>query len=99
VGAGREFSRPPRRRRSPAARKQDFKLSPLADANRQVRQASGRHGLCGIAEETAQDARMKTLVKNNCTGCHTLSYILQHRFEEDGWYKVIELMKNVTCRA
>ena len=38
---------------------------------------------------------MKTLVKNNCTGCHTLSYILQHRFEEDGWYKVLDLMKNV----
>ena len=38
---------------------------------------------------------MKTLVKNNCTGCHTLSYILQHRFDEDGWHKIIELMKNV----
>ena len=38
---------------------------------------------------------MKTLVKNNCTGCHTLSYILQHRFDEEGWYKIIDLMKNV----
>ena len=38
---------------------------------------------------------MKTLVKNNCTGCHTLSYVLQHRFDEDGWNKILELMKNV----
>ena len=78
-----------------AARRQDFKLSPLTDANRQVRQLPGDMIYASLPEETAQDARMKTLVKNNCTGCHTLSYILQHRFEEDGWYKVIELMKNV----
>jgi virginiamycin B lyase len=78
-----------------AARRQDFKLSPLTDANRQVRQLPGDMIYASLPEETAQDARMKTLVKNNCTGCHTLSYILQHRFEEDGWNKVIELMKNV----
>jgi virginiamycin B lyase len=78
-----------------AARRQDFKLSPLTDANRQVRQLPGDMIYAALPEETAQDARMKTLVKNNCTGCHTLSYILQHRFEEDGWNKVIELMKNV----
>ena len=78
-----------------AARRQDFKLSPLTDANRQVRQLPGDMIYAALPEETAQDARMKTLVKNNCTGCHTLSYILQNRFEEDGWYKVLELMKNV----
>ncbi len=78
-----------------AAHRQDFKLSPLTDANRQVRQLPGDMVYAALPEETAQDARMKTLVKNNCTGCHTLSYILQHRFEEDGWFKVIELMKNV----
>src|SRR5215510_5466036 len=77
------------------ARRQDFKLSPLTDANQKVRQLPGDIIYASLPEETAQDARMKTLVKNNCTGCHTLSYILQHRFEEDGWYKVIELMKNV----
>jgi streptogramin lyase len=78
-----------------AARRQDFKLSPLTDANRQVRQLPGDLIYAALPEESAQDARMKTLVKNNCTGCHTLSYILQHRFDEDGWNKVIELMKNV----
>src|SRR5262245_38097974 len=78
-----------------AARRQDFKLSPLTDANQKVRQLPGDIIYASLPEENAQDARMKTLVKNNCTGCHTLSYILQHRFEEDGWYKVLELMKNV----
>jgi virginiamycin B lyase len=78
-----------------AARKQNFTLSPLADVNRQVRQLPGDIIYASLPEETAQDSRMKTLVKNNCTGCHTLSYILQHRFDEDGWSKIIELMKNV----
>src|SRR5215470_3309456 len=78
-----------------AARRQDFKLSPLTEANQKVRQLPGDIVYASLPEENAQDARMKTLVKNNCTGCHTLSYILQHRFEEDGWFKVLELMKNV----
>ena len=38
---------------------------------------------------------MKRLVRNNCTGCHTASYVLQHRFDEAGWSAIIELMKNV----
>src|SRR5438093_5063399 len=77
-----------------AARRQNFTLSPLTDRNRQVRQLPGDIIYASLPEETAQDARMKTLVKNNCTGCHTLSYILQHRFDEEGWYKIIDLMKN-----
>src|SRR5262249_51822469 len=78
-----------------AARKQNFTLSPLTDPNRQARQLPGDLVYASLPEDTQQDARMKTLVKNNCTGCHTLSYILQHRFDADGWYKIIELMKNV----
>ena len=51
--------------------------------------------LAALPEDTPDDARMKTLVRNNCTGCHTPSYTLQHRFDEDGWTAIIELMKNV----
>ena len=78
-----------------AARKQNFTLNPIKDVNKQVRQLPGDVIYASLPEDTAQDARMKNLVKNNCTGCHTLSYILQHRFDEDGWHKVLELMKNV----
>src|SRR5438477_6778877 len=38
---------------------------------------------------------MKRIVHNNCTGCHTPSYVLQHRFDEAGWNAIIELMKHV----
>src|SRR5215831_12463368 len=47
-----------------------------------------------LPAETEQDNRMKRLVRNICTGCHTASYALQHRFDEAGWNAIIELMKN-----
>src|SRR4051794_24906943 len=78
-----------------AAKKQNFTLAVLTDWQTQVRQLPGDMIWASLPGETEHDARMKTLVKNSCTGCHTLSYILQHRFDEDGWYKVLDLMKNV----
>jgi hypothetical protein len=38
---------------------------------------------------------MKNLVRKNCTGCHTPSFPLQHRFDEAGWTAVLDLMKHV----
>jgi streptogramin lyase len=38
---------------------------------------------------------MQTLVRKNCTGCHSASYALQHRFDEAGWSKILDLMKHV----
>ena len=37
---------------------------------------------------------MKRIVRTVCTGCHTASFPLQHRFDEAGWNAIIELMKN-----
>jgi hypothetical protein len=78
-----------------AARRQDFTLKPMTDLERQVRQLPGDLALAGLPEETPDDLRMKRLVRNNCTGCHTPSYVLQHRFDEAGWNAIIELMKRV----
>jgi len=77
-------------------RQHDFMLSPITDFERQVRQLPGDLMLAGLPEETADDLRMKRLVRNNCTGCHTPSYILQHRFDEAGWSAIIDLMKRVS---
>src|SRR5882757_5252176 len=71
-------------------RKQAFMLGPLEDF---VRQLPGNVMLAGLPEETEQDKRMKRMVRNNCTGCHTSSFVLQHRFDEAGWNAIIELMK------
>lgn len=75
----------------PAARKQGFVLNPTKDF---IRQLPGNVMLSALPEETEQDKRMKRMVRNNCTGCHTPSYVLQHRFDEAGWNAIIELMKN-----
>src|SRR5262245_60026316 len=75
----------------PAAPKHSFVLNPTKDF---VRQLPGNVMLSALPEETEQDKRMKRLVRNICTGCHTASYALQHRFDEAGWNAIIELMKN-----
>src|SRR5262245_18227556 len=72
----------------PAAPKHSVVLSPMKDFFRQL---LGNVMLSALLEETEQDKRMKRLVRNFCTGCHTASYALQHRFDEAGWNAIIEL--------
>jgi len=74
-----------------AAKRQDFALKPLKDF---VRQLPGDMVLAALPEATAEEALMKTIVQNNCTSCHTPSYILQHKFDEAGWNAIINLMKH-----
>jgi streptogramin lyase len=78
-----------------AKRKQDFVLAPMTDRERQVRQLPGDLILAGLPEDTADDKRMKRIFRNNCTSCHTPSYTLQHRFDENGWNAIIQTMKNI----
>src|SRR3954453_989982 len=75
-----------------AEKKQDFTLRPMEDFFRQM---PGNAMLAALPEDDEQDKRMKVIVRNNCTACHTASYVLQHRFDEAGWNAIVELMKNV----
>jgi hypothetical protein len=75
-----------------ATRQQDFTLKPMQDFFRQL---PGDLVMASLPEDTADDRRLKKLVINDCTGCHTPSYTLQHRFDEQGWSAIIELMKHV----
>jgi hypothetical protein len=75
-----------------AKKQQDFTLQPMKDYFRQL---PGDLVLAALPDDTPEDARLKTLVRNNCTGCHTPSYPLQHKFDEEGWSRIIDLMKNV----
>ena len=74
---------------------QDFALAKITDTEKLIRQLPGDLILAGLPEDTADDARMKRIVHNNCTSCHTPSYILQHRFDEAGWHAIIQAMKNI----
>src|SRR6195256_3303394 len=73
-----------------AVKKQDFTLRPIEDFFRQL---PGNVMLSALPEDDEQDKRMKVIVRNNCTACHTASYELQHRFDEAGWSAIVELMK------
>src|SRR5450631_2411637 len=75
-----------------AAKHQDFKLSALADFERQL---PGDLVIAALPDETPEDARLKNIVHNNCTGCHTPNYPLQHKFDAAGWSAIIDLMKHV----
>jgi streptogramin lyase len=78
-----------------AARRQDFVLAPMTDFEQQVRQLPGDLILAGLPESTPDDKRLKQIVRNNCTSCHTPSYTLQHRFDETGWNAIIQTMKSI----
>ena len=74
---------------------QSFKLAPNADPEQTFKQLPGNLALDALPEQTENDKRMKQLVRNGCTSCHTASFPLQFRFDEAGWTAIIELMKNV----
>ena len=68
---------------------QDFKLQPMTNQEDWIRQLLGDEFLAALPGDTPEDFRMKTQVRKNCTGCHSASYPLQHRFDADGWSKVL----------
>jgi streptogramin lyase len=75
-----------------ANKQQDFTLKPLADFERQL---PGDMVLAALPGDTPDDARMKNIVRKNCTGCHTPSFPLQNKFDEAGWTAILDLMKHV----
>jgi len=78
-----------------AARRANLALAPMTDKEREFRQLPGEMMVAALPEDTIEDARIKKIFTNNCTGCHSPSYVLQFRFDEDGWNKIINLMKVV----
>ena len=75
--------------------RQDFVMQPMKNQEDWIRQLPGDEFLAALPGETPEDYRMKTQVRKNCTGCHSASYQLQHRFDEEGWNKILDLMKHV----
>jgi streptogramin lyase len=73
--------------------RQNFTLTPLAGDYFQ--QLPGDLAMASLPEANPEDALLKKIVENNCTGCHQPNYPLQHRFDAAGWSAVLDLMKNV----
>ncbi|MBI3048063.1 MAG: carboxypeptidase regulatory-like domain-containing protein [Acidobacteria bacterium] len=77
------------------ARRQNLVLQPMTDPERRIRQMPSEMLAVALPEATPDEARIKKIFMNNCTGCHPPSYMLQFRFDEAGWNKIIDLMKVV----
>ena len=75
-----------------ASKAENFSLKPMADYFRQL---PGDLVLAALPEDNDTDKKMKRIVTTVCTGCHTPSFTLQHRFDEAGWTAILELMKHV----
>ena len=78
-----------------AMRRHNLVLQSMTDAELRYRQLPSELMVAALPEATPEDAFMKKIFTNNCTACHTPGYVLQFRFDEAGWSKIIDLMKVV----
>src|SRR6266478_3397165 len=76
-----------------ATRHQDFSMKPMQDFERQL---TGDQFLASLPEDTPEDRRLKRVFRNNCTSCHQPNYILQNRFDADGWIAIMNAMRDFT---
>jgi streptogramin lyase/mono/diheme cytochrome c family protein len=76
-----------------SARHQDFSMKPMTDFERQL---TGDQLLASLPEDTPEDRRLKRVFRNNCTSCHQPNYILQNRFDADGWIAIMNAMRDFT---
>jgi streptogramin lyase len=78
-----------------ATKHQDLTLKQMADREAMTRQLPSELLVAALPEATPEDAAIKKIFTNNCTGCHSPGYALQFKFDEAGWNKIINLMKVV----
>src|SRR5262249_16823547 len=76
-----------------ATRHHDVGLNEMTDPEKRIRQLPSEALSAALPQATPDDARIKRIFINNCTACHPPGYILQFRFDEAGWNKIINLMK------
>jgi streptogramin lyase len=60
-----------------------------------AQQLSGDQMLASLPDQTPDDRRLKRVFRNSCTSCHQPNYILQNKFDENGWIAILEVMKRV----
>ena len=75
-----------------ATKHHDFVLNAAKDF---VHQLSGDQMLAALPDQTPDDRRLKRIFRNSCTSCHQPNYILQNKFDEQGWIAILEVMKRV----
>jgi hypothetical protein len=74
-------------------RDQNFTLKATKDFFKQLSQD---RIAAALPEDTPQHRKMKDVFENNCTSCHPMNFLLQNRFDKDGWSSAIYLMSRLT---
>ena len=76
-----------------ANKRQNLALKTITDYETKWRQLPGELVFASFPEDNAEDVHMKTIIHNNCNGCHTPSFPFQFRFDAAGWTRIMDLMK------
>ena len=71
--------------------RQDFTLNNFENIARQL---TGSEWIANLPEDTKEKHRMKLIFRNNCAGCHIPNFVLQNRFDEEGWRKIVTAMES-----
>jgi streptogramin lyase len=72
--------------------RQDFTLKTLPDFTMQL---SGAEWVQALPSHTFEDRRMKEIFQHNCAACHTQSFLLQNRLDENGWLAMLKAMEEI----
>ena len=72
--------------------RREFRMPTLQDFSKQL---TGTEWIASLPEDTKENRRLKAIFRSNCSGCHTPNFVLQNRFDEAGWRKVIDVMETV----
>ncbi|MBI4464937.1 MAG: carboxypeptidase regulatory-like domain-containing protein [Acidobacteria bacterium] len=78
------------------AAERDFTMKTLQDFSRQL---SGSEWMASLPDNTPQDRSFKRILGVECNVCHTLSIVLQNRFDITGWTSMINFMQKTGDRA
>jgi len=76
-----------------AVRSQNFSMKSMPDF---LKQLSQDRIAAALPEDTPEHRKMKDVFENNCTSCHPMNFLLQNRFDKDGWSSAIYLMSRLT---
>jgi streptogramin lyase len=72
--------------------RQDFALKTLKDFDRQL---TSPEWLAALPDERAEDIRLKQIFVHNCTTCHSPAFVLQNKFDEEGWKAILARMETI----
>jgi streptogramin lyase len=76
-----------------AARSQDFMLDILSDPEQKLRQLPADVLINGLPQTSPSDKAMVRMLRATCSDCHAPAYVLEQKFDLNGWTAVLNFME------